>query len=342
MSSIKEIAKKAGVSVSTVSRALNNYTDVNQNTRKKIIQIAQELNYFPSAVARSLVTKRSYTIGLFFGDQVNSGFDHPFFLEVLSAVRKVAGDAGYDLLIFTNLHKKKATYTTLCRERGVDGLFLILTGDGKRKNEQLIELQESGIPCVAIDLPLDGERCSYVESNNFLGAKKAVSYLIKLGHRKIALIGGDEVGKVSFDRLNGYRAALIEAGLEYDPQLVRYGCYSADQAKEATEALVSENRDVTAILAVSDVMAIGAIQRLTELGWSVPDDISVVGFDDIREASTNKPSLTTVRQCKYEMGSEAIRLLMKTIEDVSYRPSPVVIPCELIVRDSTAPPRFQK
>lgn len=337
MSSIKEIAEKAGVSVSTVSRALNNYQDVNAKTREKIMDIASQFNYFPNAIAKSLVKKKSYTIGLFFGDQVNSGFDHPFFLDVISAVREGAGNAGYDLLIFTNIHKERSTYTSLCRERGVDGIFLILTGEGKKKNEQLIELQESGIPCVAIDLPLEGSRCSYVESNNFLGAKKAASHLLKLGHQKIAYIGGDEISKASFDRLHGYSAALNEAGIKADPNLVNLGYFSPLKAKEITGEVLSNFRDVTAFFAASDLMALSVIRFLNNEGYQVPEDYSVIGFDDIEEAESAK--LTTVRQHKRKMGSEAIQLLMEIIENQSFNPAPIVIPCDLVVRGSSSAPR---
>lgn len=339
MTSIKDIAQKAGVSISTVSRALNNYHDVNEQTREKIMKLASEMNYFANAMAKGLVQKRSYTIGLFFGDQVNSGFDHPFFLEVISAVREVASNAGYDLLIFTNSHKTTATYTTLCRERGVDGVFLILTGAGKKKNEQLIELQESGIPCVAIDLPLDGKRCSYVESNNFLGAKKAAQHLVGLGHRKIVFIGGDEIGKLSFDRLYGFRTAMSECGISHDPELIELGYFDTERTRNLTKAMMEADPDVTAFFAASDLMALAVIEALQETGYKVPQDVSVVGFDDIKEASQHHPYLTTVRQFKYQMGSEAIRLLMKIIDDESHQPYPVVIPCELMERETTAPAR---
>lgn len=337
MTSIKEIAKIAGVSVSTVSRALNNYKDVNPETRKKIVELASELNYYANAAAKSLVQKRSYTIGIFFGDQTNSGFDHPFFLEVISQVREVAGNNGYDLLIFTNSNKQRATYTTLCRERGVDGVFLILTGEGKKKNEQLIELQESGIPCVAVDLPLEGNRCSYVESNNYMGAKKATLHLADLGHRRIAFIGGDEIGKLSFDRLYGYRSSLQERGLEYEPNLVELGYFSPEKTREATNLILSRCKDVTAFFAASDLMAITVIETLMENGYRVPEDFSVIGFDDIKIATQKQPYLTTIRQSKAELGRKAINLLMRIIEEPDYQPYPIVVPCEIVIRDTTAP-----
>ncbi|GEK58166.1 LacI family DNA-binding transcriptional regulator [Marinococcus halophilus] len=336
MTSIKQIAKEVGASVSTVSRALNGYHDVNPKTREKVIEAARNLNYFPSSAARSLVTKRTYMIGLFFGDNVNSGFEDPFFQKVLSAIRELVGDAGYDLLVFTNKNKERATYTTLCRERGVDGTILILTGREKQVNSQLTDLQNSGIPCVAIDVPLEGDRCTYVESDNFLGMKKAVSYLAGLGHRQIAFIGGDEVSKISLDRLNGYRSGLNDAGISYDPDLIEMGYYAKEYAELAVKNILKKNKKVTAFVCASDVMAFAAIETLQEEGCSVPGEASVIGFDDVNEAAGYHIPLTTVKQNKEEIGRAATEQLLKIIEDPALSPSPIMIPCELIVRQSAA------
>ncbi|MFB5662678.1 LacI family DNA-binding transcriptional regulator [Alteribacillus sp. HJP-4] len=337
MASIRDIAAKTGFSVSTISRALNQYDDVKPATRELIIQAAEELNYFPSAVARGLVIKKTFTIGLFFGDQVNSGFDHPFFLEVLSAIRKKAGDAGYDLVIFANTNKKKSTYTSLCRERGVDGVFLVLTGEGKKKTETITELQDSGIPCVAIDLPLDGSRATYVESDNYHGAKAAVTHLLQSGHRQIAYIDGDDISKVSVDRLGGYKAALQESGITPDPELIVPGYFDENSTRGAVRQLLDTDKNVTAIFAASDEMAITAIDELHRHDKHVPEDVSVIGFDDLAEAERHDPPLTTVRQNRYEMGSAAISILTKLIDEPEYEPAPAVLPCELIVRASTSP-----
>ncbi|SEM70329.1 LacI family DNA-binding transcriptional regulator [Lihuaxuella thermophila] len=336
MATIKEIAQRAGVSVSTVSRTLNNYPDVNPQTKEKILQIAKELNYFPNAVARSLVQKKTYTIGVFFGNKMNSGFDHPFFLDVISAVREVAGNAGYDLLVFTNKNKERATYTTLCRERSVDGVVLLLTGEGKRRTEPLVELQNSGIPCIAIDIPLIGEKTAYVESDNYAGAKLAVQHLIDLGHRRIAFIGGDEISKTSYDRLRGYQDTLMENRIGFDPTLIRLGYFSKEKAALGTRELMANKPDITAFFAASDEMAFSVIKTLRDLGKRVPDDISVVGFDDIKEAEFFEPRLTTVRQDKYQLGSEAARMLLNIIENPDYQPTPVTLPSQLIIRQSTA------
>jgi LacI family transcriptional regulator len=336
--SIREIAKRAGVSVSTVSRALNNYGDVSPQTREKILRIAKELNYFPNAVARSLVQKKTNTIGIFFGNKVNSGFDHPFFLDVISAVREEVGNAGYDLLIFTNKNKELATYTTLCRERSVDGVVLLLTGEGKRKTAQLVELQNSRIPCIAIDIPLEGETCTYVESDNYGGAREAVQHLINLGHRVIAFIGGDEISKTSYDRMRGYQDVLMESRIGVDPSLIRLGYFSREKAMEAARDLMMSRPEITAFFAVSDEMAMGVIDAVTELGYLVPNDVSVVGFDDIKEAKYSKPPLTTVRQDKYGLGSIAAKTLLQIIENPNMKVTPTVLPCNLIIRESTLPP----
>ncbi|CCQ96497.1 Transcriptional regulator, LacI family [[Clostridium] ultunense Esp] len=336
MASIRDIAKRAGVSVSTVSRTLNNYSDVSKETREKILRIARELNYFPNAVAKSLVQKKTYTIGIFFGNKVNSGFDHPFFLDVISAVREVVGNAGYDLLIFTNKNKERATYTTLCRERSVDGVVLLLTGEGKKKTETLTELQESDIPCVAIDIPMEGRVCTYVESDNYHGSKEAMSHLFDLGHERIAFIGGDEISKTSFDRLRGYQDALMERKIGFNPTYVQLGYFSREKAYTATKEIMLKHPEITAFFAASDEMAFGVIDALTELGYKVPEDVSVVGFDDIKEAKTFSPPLTTVRQDKYGLGSEAAGLLLKFIENPEPEIHPVVLPCKLVVRSSTS------
>ncbi|MDF2961626.1 MAG: hypothetical protein K0S39_3361 [Paenibacillus sp.] len=333
--SIKEIAKRTGVSVSTVSRALNNYTDVNPETRKKIFSVAQELNYYPSAVARSLVMKKTNIIGLFFGDQVNSNFDE--YLDEINAVRSVAGNSGYDLLVFANINKEHATYTTLCRERGVDGVFLILNREEKKKTDQINELQQSGIPCVTVNFHLEGDRCSYVESNNRQGTKDAVSHLIDLGHRRIGFIGGDTYGKAGVDRVNGYRDALDEAGIPFDPDLVDFGYFTESGAVEAAARLFKRSKNISALFIASDSMAFTVIKTLKERGLKVPEDVSIVGWGDHKESARFDPPLTTIRLERYEQGRLATELLIQMIEDVHCKPKLITLPCRLITRHSTAP-----
>lgn len=300
------------------------------------------MNYFPNAVAKSLVQKKTYTIGVFFGNEVNSGFNHPFFLEVISAVREVVGNAGYDLLVFTNKNKQRATYTTLCRERSVDGVVLLLTGQGKERGEQLVELQDSGIPCIAIDIPLEGKSCTFVESDNYSGTKAAMNHLIQMGHKLIAFIGGDEISKTSYDRLRGYQDALMESKIGVNPLLIQLGYFSPEKASAATQQLAKMKPEITAFFVASDEMAISVIRTLASEGISVPEDISVVGFDDIKEAVNCNPPLTTVRQDKFDLGKQAAVTLLEIINNIKndqYEPSPRTLSCDLIKRESTTLPR---
>lgn len=336
--SIRKIAEVAGVSVSTVSRALNNYKDVSPATKEKIFRIAREFNYFPSAVARSLVLKKSNLIGLIFGDRVNSGFDVPFNRQI-SAVRITAGHAGYDLMVFANSNKQKATFLTLCRERGVDGLFFILHKEEKKNLAQIKELEESDIPCVTVNFQIEGDHCTYVESDNFQGAKDVVTHLLRLGHRKIAFIGGDLYGKTGRDRLAGYEQALHEFGISKDEDLIEMSLFTESVASEATHRIMDRNKGVTAFFVSGDPIAFTVIEVLKSRGLYVPTDISVAGFDDIKEAAYYTPALTTIRQQQYELGRLATEALIQMIENPEYRAKPVTLPCELIIRNSTAPPK---
>ncbi|WP_165972344.1 LacI family DNA-binding transcriptional regulator [Paenibacillus piri] len=334
--SIREIAQKAGVSVSTVSRALNGYSDVSMETRKRVMEVAREFNYFPNAIARGLVLRKTHMIGLFFGDRINSGFDDPMYQEVISAIRIEAGKSGRDLLIFANSNKELSTYTSLSKERGVDGVFLILNREEKLKKDQIRELEKSGIPCVSINFQLQGDRCTYVESNNYQGTKDAVTHLIRLGHKRIAFIGGDIYGKAGVDRLNGYKDALLEAGLAYDERLVEFCYFTNKGARDAAIKLQERADNITGIFVASDRMAVIVIDTLRERGLFVPSDISVVGFDDIAVAERSNPALTTVRQQRYEMGRLATEFLNRMIDDPDCRPEPTTLQCELVIRNSTA------
>lgn len=332
MSSIKEVSIKSGFSISTVSRALNDYDDVSMKTKKKIIEVARELNYFPNAGARGLVKKTTGLIGVFFGDMKNSGFNHPFFLDVISALREELGNAGYDLVIFANKHKESATFLTLCKERSVDGVILLLSKTSKMFTKEMKELRESDVPCVAIDVPIIGKRCSYIESNNYDGAKDAITYLIKKGHRKIGFIAGDEISKLSFERLRGYKEALLENDIDINSEYIKLSNFDVNVVREKTMEFA--NTDITALFVISDELANVAIETLEEMGKFVPNDISIIGFDDIKEAKNFTPPLTTIRQFKYDMGRKAAKELIKIINNKEYICKPIHIDCELIERES--------
>ncbi|NOU99797.1 LacI family DNA-binding transcriptional regulator [Paenibacillus planticolens] len=335
MTNIKKIAKLAGVSVSTVSKALNGYEDIKEETKKKILEIAKEMDYVPNFMARGLITKSTKTVGVFFGDQTNSGFDSPFLVDYFSSIKNVLGEAGYDLLIFSNQKRDTSSYKSMCHEKGVDGVILILTGN-KRTDEKIHELHEA-FPTVYIDsLPQASMKVNFVESDNEAGAWDATEHLIKLGHRSILKIAGDTIAKGSFDRIEGFKKACQHYGLSAQDNWIQYGKYSREEAARLTKEIFSQETEFTAVFASSDLMAFGVIDALKELGKRVPEDVSVVGFDDIDSAQYFHPPLTTVHQKRLQMGETASKILIEIMQDNDGTIRHMKIPTKLIVRGSSA------
>ncbi|AZB44802.1 LacI family transcriptional regulator [Bacillus sp. FJAT-42376] len=333
MTTIKDIAKAAGVSVTTVSRALNGYSDVNEKTRKKIIEISKQLNYSPNILARGLVMNKSKTIGLLVSGFNKESIKDNFTFEVLSGINQYAAETDYDLVLFnTNSTKQREkTYAQLCRERRVDGV--ILQGI-KTDDPYLQEVVESNIPCVLIDIPIQTENVGYVTTDNVLGAESAVRHLIELGHRHIAMVNGHEFAFVSQERLEGYKNALSNAGIPFCEELVLNGLFQEEASKGVTGQLLQEHPEVSAVFCASDLMAIGSVKAAAKLGLSVPEDLSIIGYDDILLSSYLTPSLTTIAQNKQMLGFQAAKLLTDMLENGSM-PSHLVLDTELKIRQST-------
>ncbi|WKU25052.1 LacI family DNA-binding transcriptional regulator [Priestia megaterium] len=334
MTTIKDIARVAGVSVTTVSRALNGYSDVNEKTRQKIAAVARELNYSPNTLARGLVMQKSKTIGLLVSGISRESVKDNFTFEVLCGVNERASTLGYDLILFnTNtMMQREKTYTQLCRERRVDGA--IIQGI-KKEDPYLKEVVESDIPCVLVDIPVHSNSVGYVTTDNALGAKKAVEHLAGLGHQHIGMINGHEDAFVSQERLNGYREALKECGLSFRSEWVVSGNFEEKKAEKAACELLNRHKEVTAIFCASDLMALGALKACKELGLDVPKDISIVGYDNIVLASYSSPNLTTVGQEVYQIGYEAADLLIEMLEGKETKMERY-LDTKLIIRESTA------
>lgn len=337
MATIKDIAKKVGVSVTTVSRALNGYDDVNENTRKKIIKAANELNYTPNAVARTLVTKKSKTIGLIVSELNRSSNKDNFTFEVLCGINEYTAESDYDMVLFSTdpNRQKKKSYSQLCMERGVDGAIL----QGIRTDDPYLhEVLESNIPCVLIDIPINTETVGYVSTDNYDGAKTAVNHLIKLGHVHIGMVNGHEHAFVSRERLKGYQAALHESGLSFDETMVVNGKFFEKNAEEVTYKLLIEHPQITALFCASDLMAFGAIKAAQRLNLSVPRDLSIIGYDDIILSSYVMPRLTTVSQDKFMIGYKAAEMLISMLNEEKAAHI-CILPTELVKRDTTIKPR---
>lgn len=333
MPTIRDIARELGVSITTVSRALNNYPDIKEDTRQRVVEHARRVGYRPSAAARTLVTNRSYLIGVFFRDHLNSGFMHPFFPEVLQGFKEAVGAKGYDLVFFANSEPgtDNMGYLRRCRERQVDGVVLM----GLPRNDTgLLELVNSGFPLMLVDLDVMGPRTGYVCSDNKAGARQAMERLLSLGHRRIAHVSGHMDSLAGRDRFLGYKESLTEHGVPYDSSLVVDGDYTQEGGYAATERLLDLRERPTAIFASGDMMAIGAIHAARNHGLRVPKDLSVIGFDDLDVCTVIRPPLTTIRQDRKAMGAAAADALTSMLEQPSVPPRVVTLPTTLVVRKS--------
>jgi LacI family transcriptional regulator len=338
---IRQLARLSGVSVGTVSRALNGYTDVSPATRETIMRLAEELDYTPQAAARTLVTQRSHIIGVILETgEGHPDVQHPFFHEVLAGLKERVGAAGFDLLLFASEHPGNGfgahTYLKRARHHHVDGVVLMGVDT---ESVEVSRLSRSELPCVGVDLELDGPLASYVISDNIGGAAQAVRHLHELGHRRIATITGLMDRRPGIDRLRGYRDELKELGLAFRDEYVAYGDFYVESGRAAMAQLLALDEPPTAVFAASDLMAIGAISAAREAGVRVPDDLSVVGFDDIQLAPQVQPPLTTVRQDKAGLGRAAGEALLARVDLQPDPPVATVLPIALVVRGSTGPVR---
>lgn len=331
MVTIKDIARKANVSTTTVSKVINNYPDISPETKKRVLKIIDENNYRPNANARSLSMNKSYSIGIFFKDHHNSGLRHPFFRDIIYGLEQEFCDFGYDLVLFSSKWGDNFKYVEKCRHRKVDGTVLM----GMLKNDNdLEELIKANIPTVFIDLDIKSENATYVMSDNVKGAQKAIEYLYKLGHRKIGMIMGEKVTKPAQDRTKGYKKTLKKLNLPFKENWVVEGGFSEDGGFASMTKILNLNKHPTAIFCHGDEIAIGAIKAIHKSKYKVPDDFSIVGFDDIEISRYINPKLTTIQQNKFKMGKKAAEQLIRIINNPEKIYSPVILPTKLIKRDS--------
>lgn len=325
MTTINDIARIANVSKATVSKVLNEHPGVKEETRKKILGIMKQNNYWPNSIARSLSTSKSYTIGIFDPIRLNSFF----FREVFEGIERACGEQGYDLLLFTNKRWDsswvKFGFREKCANRNIDGV--IMMGFGEVYHSQFEGLLEADIPTAFIDIDLMGRNASYVTSDNINGAKTAVRYLYGLGHKKIAMIMGPSGFRVAHDRFLGFQTALNELQIEYNPRWIFNGEYSIEVGYQAMQEILKMEEKPTAIFG-EDLFAIGAIKAIRDHGLRVPEDFSVIGFDDIE--LSNHYDLTTISQDKIGLGEDASKLLVRIIDKSNT--SPVVLPTKLVER----------
>lgn len=328
---IKDIARMANVSITTVSRALNKEGGVSEKTREKILQIAKELNYRPNRLARSLVTKRTNTIGIILPDITN-----PFFPEIVRAVEDTANKFGYNLIICNtdDNSEKESLYLQVLKEKCVDGI--IFTSSINPSSKNIKQLLEYKIPFVLVDRYIDIDHPAGIYTDGTLGMYEAVKYLISMGHERIAFISGPKESKSAFQRYMGYINALKEANIPVRESLIKEGNYKISGGEKVVMELLSSKEDFTAVACANDLMAVGAIEVLTQSNIKVPEEISITGFDNISLSKVVSPKLTTVEQPSYEMGEKATKMLLKLIEGKSLRKTEISLKPKLIIRNSVA------
>lgn len=328
---LKDIAEIVGVSESTVSRVLNGIPKASEETRKKIFEVARTLNYTPNEVARSLAKQKTHVIGLIISDIYNS-----YFATVTGGIEEIASTYGFSLVISTTggREKEELKYINILKEKRVDGIIFM---SGRMPEVCENALSETGIPTVVVARKVKGELPS-IHIDNITESYKAVEYLIKLGHQRIAMISGNLVDIESgYNRWFGYKKALSDYDIPYRESYVQEGDFKMVSGKLGMLKILEQKEFEwpTAVFAASDEMGVGAIKAIKETGFSVPLDISVMGFDNNIISRACDPELTTIGQPARALGKNAMEMLYKVIKGEKLEKKSVYLPCELITRDST-------
>ncbi len=328
---IKDVAARVGVSRQTVSRVLNDKGEVRPETRARVLAAIEELGYRPSAVAQSMVRGHTCTLGC-----VSPNITDYTFANIIEGAQAEARRLGY--FVLTGSAPTEADVALLLEEmlhRQVDGLMVLNPrADGRYRH--FLPLIKRGVAVVYLNNSPRGEPVSSVRCDDREGGYQATRHLILQGHTSLATILGPENEECTFDRFEGFREALVEAGLGNDPALTERGDWSATSGYQATQRLLAAGRPFTAIFAQNDQMAVGAIRALRETGLCVPDDVSIIGFDDIPLASYFDPPVTTLRQPMEETGRQAARLLVETIQNPGHPPKQILLHARLVERASCA------
>ncbi len=335
MTNIKDVAKQAGVSVTAVSRALNNYPDISAETKSHILKVVEELRYYPRASARHLVTNRSNTVGVFYPNLDGTGLKQPFIGHILNEFRTWIGEQGYDLLIFGNTQAPfdRFSFFDRVKYRDVDGVLLLGTPDEPIKQEA-----EASMPLVGVDHPAQGMRCGSVTSDNRRAVYDLVKVLFHNGYRRFGFAHGPLELPVAMERLQGFYGGLTAVGIASHADWIVDGTFTMEGGQKAGDAILQCRERPDVVICSADISAIGVLQSFHRAGVAVPDEISVVGFDDIDAASYVYPQLTTIRQNKQEMGRKAAQIMLKLINNENLNtPMHYVLPTDLVVRQSTRP-----
>lgn len=328
MVTIKDVAREVNVSVTTVSRVLNNKPDVSDDTKKKIKNAIEKLGYNPNGIARGLVLQKTHTIGLIIPD-----INNPFFPEVIKGIEKKSKELGYSLIFYDTDNNKEDEQEAikLLKSKQVDGIILSLSLENR---DILKRLEKQDFPVVQIDRKINESIYPSVTIDNTKSAYKATNYLIELGHTKIGHITGDLSTETAVERLDGFRLALSEKGILCPAEWILQGDYSKNSGKDAMEKIIKYKNRPTALFIANDLMAFGAYEAIFNNNLHIPEDFSIVGHDNIDITSFVRPGLTTMDQPKYKLGQLAAELLIKAIKNEAHEDD-IILQNDLIIREST-------
>lgn len=329
---IDDVARRAGTSKATVSRVLNKKPDVDPETRRRIAEIVRELRYVPSSAATGLAHGRPNLIGM-----LVPSLAWAWVLEVIRGVAERLEAAPFELVMFTTSSEERneEVFERTLASGLTAGLVAIVPPGAL---SHISEMHRRGFPVALIDDRADHPDLPSVVAANYEGAAQATRYLVELGHRRIGFVNGPAEYGCNQERLRGYRSTLLAAGVRVDPTLIREGDFARAGGRRAAGELIGLAEPPTAIFAANDLMAFGVMEAAESVGLYVPDQLSVVGFDDIPEAGMTRPALTTIRQPLYEMGRRAVELLLAQIDGHELSETRIELATELVSRASARSP----
>ncbi|MDB5053035.1 MAG: transcriptional regulator, LacI family protein [Bacilli bacterium] len=338
---IKDVAKKAGVSPSTVSRVLSNNPRISRKTSRIVKEIMDEMGYHTNVMARSLVSNKTFTIGMILPRPAEELFQNHFFAEIIRGITTQASRNGFDVLMTTGNTEQDEiqAVTRLSKGRRVDGIILLQS----RKNDPLITfLQKEKFPFVLIGHYAEDEQVHCVDNDNIQAAYDATLHLISQGHERIGFVSGPPYLTVSQDRLTGYQKALVDHGLRMQPEWIVEGEFLQESGYRAMSFFMSLHERPTALVVIDDIVTFGILRGLNELGYSVPDDLSLISFNNISLAELSSPPLSSIDIGIYQLGYMASQMLIRIIQGDIPQQTRMIVPHRLMIRQSSLYPKIKR
>ncbi len=332
VTTIKDVAKQAGVSPATVSRVVNGQPYVTDDVRNRVLDAIQSLNYHPNRVAQRLRAEKSHLVGVILSDIKN-----PFYTLALGGLEQVLSQQSLSVLICnSNMDQERENdFISLMLAEGVAGLIV---GPVREKSDALVEAARNGLPVVVFDRRMSKPKVDVVLADNQNGARMAIQRFIQLGHKRIAIVNGPQRLTSGRERYAGFLQAMEEGGVAVDPDLVKFGDYQIESGYALTHELLAQPRLPLALFIANNLMTIGALNAIHELGYKIPGEVAVIGFDDLPWAMSLNPPLTTVVQPTFEIGVNAAELLLNRIANPQRPARTVVLETDLLVRASCGSP----